>query len=133
MIKVLKKDRNYSETIKISKNINFSNDDYSEIFEKFKYDEEAFIFLDPQYMFSDNWWYEKSYMEHNGHDKKDFIKKRYIYILTDKVSSTQKCIELDRCSRHGGRHCSNSSLDFDFSRQPSQSNAKPDGPWKGEL
>jgi site-specific DNA-adenine methylase len=43
---------NYDGTI--FKKINFSNDDYKSVIEKFKTDENAFIFLDPPYLFSDN-------------------------------------------------------------------------------
>ena len=77
IIKNLKKPRDYWETIKISKSITFLNNDYLDVFNEYKYNENAFMFLDPPYMFSDNSTYQKFFMEKNGHDKKDFTINKY--------------------------------------------------------
>lgn len=42
------------EEIDFIKKINFSNDNYKTIIDKFKDDKDTFIFLDPPYLFSDN-------------------------------------------------------------------------------
>lgn len=49
-----KKIRDYSQQIKLFKTIDFTNNDYIDILEKYKYCDDAFIFLDPPYLFSDN-------------------------------------------------------------------------------
>ena len=46
------------------------------MFEKFKNDETAFLFLDPPYMFWDNSGYERTFMV-DKKDKKDFVNNRY--------------------------------------------------------
>ena len=49
------KNKNYDENERnILINSLFTNEDYSNIFNKYKNDEKAFIFLDPPYLFSDN-------------------------------------------------------------------------------
>lgn len=53
---LIKTVKNYdcSNFINVMKKINFTYDDYLKILNKFKTDNEAFIFLDPPYLFSDN-------------------------------------------------------------------------------
>ena len=47
--------KNYDENERnILNNALFTNDDYMDIFDKYKEDDKAFIFLDPPYLFSDN-------------------------------------------------------------------------------
>lgn len=54
------------------KKINYSNVDYLDIINRFKYDEKAFIFLDPPYLFSNN----KTYQEQqNNTDNTGMILK----------------------------------------------------------
>lgn len=45
---------NPTKLIDLMKNINFTNQDYKDVINKYKYDENAFIYIDPPYMFSDN-------------------------------------------------------------------------------
>jgi site-specific DNA-adenine methylase len=45
---------NYSDLLKFMKPINFSNDDFSKIMDRFKDDDQAFIFCDPPYFESCN-------------------------------------------------------------------------------
>ena len=45
---------NVLEDLELIKHINFSHEDAFNYIERFLYDEKAFIFLDPPYLFSDN-------------------------------------------------------------------------------
>lgn len=54
--------------------INYTNDDYLITFEKFKNDENAFLFLDPPYLWSDN----KFYYWFNGQTE-DIMENNFIY------------------------------------------------------
>lgn len=62
MLKPNIKDINFGNIIDLTNNINFSNDDYLLILNKFKNDKNSFIFLDPPYIFQDN----SSYDENKG-------------------------------------------------------------------
>ncbi len=48
-----------SELVNFMKKINFLNDDYLNIINKYKVKKDTFIFLDPPYLFSDNGQYQK--------------------------------------------------------------------------
>lgn len=61
------KNINFDNIIELSKNINFSNDDYLILLNNFKYDENTFIFLDPPYIFQDN----SSYKLNKNNNNKD--------------------------------------------------------------
>jgi len=50
---------NHTIFLEQMKDIKFSNDDYVEVINKFKNKKDAFIFLDPPYLFSDNSQYSK--------------------------------------------------------------------------
>ena len=54
IIKCRKTKIDNTDNIALMKKITFSNVDYLEVINKYKNDPEAFIFLDPPYMFSDN-------------------------------------------------------------------------------
>ena len=49
-----RKDNDCSQMLEIMKDIEFYNEDYKNIIEKYKDKKEAFIFLDPPYLFSNN-------------------------------------------------------------------------------
>jgi site-specific DNA-adenine methylase len=66
------KEINNDEHINIMKKINFSCVDYMEIINKFKNDKNAFIFIDPPYMFSDNTQYSQQQRK-SGEDMTDII------------------------------------------------------------
>jgi site-specific DNA-adenine methylase len=74
---------NYDGTI--FKKINFSNDDYKSVIEKFKTDENAFIFLDPPYLFSDNSGYFSQNKETDMTDILIYIKE----LLEDKNTKSK--------------------------------------------
>lgn len=74
-----KKSMNFDDDLKIIKNINFSNNDAFEIIEKFRKDKNAFIFLDPPYLFSNNSSYEG---QNKDMDNTDFYFK-FLDILDD--------------------------------------------------
>lgn len=63
---IVKHVKNPSSTDQVSlmKKIKFSNDDYLKIIDKFSKKKDAFIFLDPPYLFSDN----SQYSNQNGDD-----------------------------------------------------------------
>jgi len=56
MVKINKtlKTYDFKKYLDFHKKINFTNDDYKIIIDKFKYNEDSFIILDPPYLFSDN-------------------------------------------------------------------------------
>jgi site-specific DNA-adenine methylase len=59
LVKTIKNNLNFDDQIKFHNKINFSNKDWKEIMEKFYKDKNAFIFLDPPYLFSDNSSYQE--------------------------------------------------------------------------
>jgi site-specific DNA-adenine methylase len=61
-----------SEMVKIMKKINFKNDDYLKVINKFKTNKDTFIFIDPPYLFSDNGQYA-SQADKEGQDMTDMI------------------------------------------------------------
>jgi len=70
------KNINCTEQINLMKQINFSNVDYTKTIDKFKHNENTFIFIDPPYLFSDN----SNYMQQKRKDGAD-ITDIFIYLL----------------------------------------------------
>lgn len=66
------KSTNYGNIIDLMNNINFSSLDYIEIIKQFYMDNDAFIFLDPPYLFSDNSQYSKQQRK-EGNDMTDML------------------------------------------------------------
>lgn len=86
MIKTIE-NYNTDESIEIMKKINFTGVDYMEIINKFKKDKNAFIFIDPPYLFSDNTQYSKQQRE-SGQDMTDII-INILEIIKDKKNKAK--------------------------------------------
>jgi site-specific DNA-adenine methylase len=81
------KNTNFTDFIESMKNINFSNDDYETVINKHRKDKNAFIFLDPPYLFSDNSQYSQQKRK-EGNDVTDMIYKIY-EIFNDKTTKAK--------------------------------------------
>lgn len=79
------KNTNCDEFINIMKNVNFTNNDWEEEMNKYKNNKDAFIFLDPPYLFSNN----KHYADQNKDgDNTDMLYKIY-EIMNDKKTKSK--------------------------------------------
>lgn len=74
LIKYLKKINlnSFTKDLELMKNIHFTNEDYKNILNRHKKDENTFIFLDPPYLFSDNSSYQGQRNE-DGMDNTDML------------------------------------------------------------
>jgi site-specific DNA-adenine methylase len=73
------------EELKLISKINFSNVDAFELIDKFKTDKDAFIFLDPPYLFSNNATYQT---QQEQQDMTDYYAKFYD-VLKDKKTKAK--------------------------------------------
>ena len=64
------KSNNYSKFTNVMQQITFTNDDYKTVLKKFQKDKNAFLFLDPPYMFSNNKHYQN---QKNDSDNTDML------------------------------------------------------------
>ena len=78
------KNLDYTEQIKFMKKIEFFNEDYKHTIERYKNDKNAFIFLDPPYLFSDNSQYRA---QNEDTDMTDII----VYLLNILKDKKTKC------------------------------------------
>ena len=76
-----------------SKQLRVSNKDYQEIFEKYKDNEKALLFLDPPYFLSDNSGYYAKGIEFGGQkrDKKQFEDPTKAYPIIRRYMKKAKC------------------------------------------
>lgn len=72
-IKHVKKFPDYTDSLEIISKINFSNEDWEDNVKKFLGKKNAFIFLDPPYLFSNNTQYDKQF--NNDSDCSDIVIK----------------------------------------------------------
>jgi site-specific DNA-adenine methylase len=86
IVKVIK-NADHTEFINIMKNISFSCDDWETVINKFKHNKDAFIFLDPPYLYSDNSGYSKCKFT-GGMDVSDIIYK-VLEIFKDKKTKSK--------------------------------------------
>jgi site-specific DNA-adenine methylase len=81
-----KKVYNDTEHLNLMKKINFSFDDYMKVLEKFKKDKNAFIFIDPPYLYSDNSHYSQQKRK-EGQDMTDMVYKLLEFIKDKKTKA----------------------------------------------
>lgn len=79
-IKHYKNFPDYNDSLKIMKKINFTNDDWEIVINKWKNKKDTFLFLDPPYLFSNNKFYDQQF--NNDSDCSDIIIK-ILNILKD--------------------------------------------------